>query len=213
MQVFSLSNDINYMVRGGLQTICTCDNQTVKSLIKEDFPIINEPLSFLLEDGAVLTDCLSPGDISATGFLINNNFRELFDSFTLMNHKYYDAQVTDDKGNIHTYYWIQLNQNLTDCIDFSKSRFVERNISKQVGIIALNSFDEYKHKKEEYGWKWNVKSERINVFPNTIISSLDMFQLFPFAHKVYVSERLKNAIISSGLTGLMVEENKLLEFE
>lgn len=206
MKLFSLNIDTNYLIgNGDEQTFCL-DESRIRNSFTKGYPDINAPLRFELNKKSNLTNCLSQSGIISKGFLIDSKTKLLLDSFSLMNHRFYPAEILV-KGDLNTdYYWLQLQENLANEIDYKESTFIELDLATKIGEIKLESFLQYESFRKDNGWKWNVEIGRVKIKSNSKLFNTDLFNLLPFDRMVLISERLKNKIEKAGLTGFKIEE-------
>jgi len=195
---------------GDMQAFSPMDNDIIKSLTK-GFPTINSSLIFELHKKAKLTNCLSQGAIASGGFLVDKKIIDLFENFKLIKHKYYSVEILGKKGEIiNDYKWLQIEENLVEEINYEKSVFYETDGVSIIGERKIDSFNWYKEKKDEKGWKFGMRAKSIVMQEGSKLSKIDLFRLLPFVHEIIISEKLKNAIERSGITGFDIEEyNKI----
>ena len=166
----------------------------------------NNPLiKFELKKRCKLTDVLSVLELTS-GFLISPKIKELFDKFSLMRHQYFDATV-QTKDGVFQYYWLHLSDpDLTKKIDYKNSVFYETEWTFKKGKIALDSYENYqKLKSKDTAASFGVKLEEI-AFSNSFDTKLDMFTFLPFNNKIYISEKLKNALVENNIISFKIEE-------
>ncbi len=161
------------------------------------FPEYEPFLSAKLEKGAKLTDIVSQASISGHGLIINDKTMKIFDSFQLMEHKFYNCPVKDHNSNIHKYYWMALVQpKLVNIIDFKNSQFYLKKGLKNLGDISLDNFNDYLSKKKELDITTIIKAKKIVLKEH----NLDLFKLPLFDPNIYISQSLKTAL--SDITGI-----------
>lgn len=207
MALYILSYSSQFMIgNGNTQVFCPMESDIVKSL-SYGFPNIDIPLIFELHKKAKLTNCLSQGAIASGGFLVDEKVRDLLADFTLIAHKYYPTEIIGKKGEIiGNYKWLQIEEVLTEEIDYDKSVFYETNGISIIGERKIDSFQWYEEQKVEKGWRFGMNAKSVVLKRDSRLSKVDLFRLFPFDHEIIISERLKNAIEKSGITGFEIEE-------
>lgn len=213
MKLYSLDYSANYMVgNSDFQAFGMFTGEVKKSFLGGKYPKINKPLKFELHKRAKLTNCLSQGAISSGGLLIDEKVKSVFDSFHIMKHQYYPAEIIGKKGEIINYYWLQLEENLTSEIDFDASIFYELILATKGDKVKISSLTDYEEKKVENGWEWRAKAEQIMLQKDTKLKGYDLFRLFPFDNTLCISKRLKEAIEQHKLTGFEIEEYNKIKF-
>lgn len=175
----------------------------------DQFPIIEPNLDyFVLNNKAKLSDFLSTSLIGSNGFLISDKVKNLFSRFNLMRHRYYPAYVCFRK-NVYNYYWVHFIPDLIEKVDFENSSFVIlQNYSHKVGNINVSSLEDLIQKKERL--KLNnpkktitIWADKIHLLPN-FTKHLDLFKIGVFDTSFYISESLKNSLISNKITGCQI---------
>jgi hypothetical protein len=139
---------------------------------------------------------------------ISARFKSLLRSFNLGNHKFYPAKVLFN-GAKHEYFILQLlYDDHHDYIDFEKTLFNNRDSGgdledRQLEIRRFNSLlevEEFADQNWESLVNWNY--EKIVVSPK--FRDIDLITFYKLGD--LVSERLRDAIISKGLTGIRFQE-------
>jgi hypothetical protein len=97
----------------------------IENLTSDEFPDFIPDLRFELDEDAILTDIISPSNLDfATGLLMNEKAKKIFESAKIFLHKYYEATIKVNTKTLN-YHWLHLvNPNFKD-IAFKKSVFVE----------------------------------------------------------------------------------------
>ena len=176
------------------------------SLSAWEFPHFVPKLIFELHKSSKLTDVLSNAATGGSGFIVSKKLKELLESFTLMNHKYYDAKIITKKDEVN-YYWLHLCEpNLTKQLDYDKTEFYETKYEFRETKIKIESYEHYKYLKSlDKDAKFGVDME--NIFVNGDFNEqLDLFTFLPFSNKIFISEKLKKAMQENKITGLKLTE-------
>ncbi len=179
-----------------------------------EFPKFKPKLEFELEYKAKLTDVLSDGSISGTGFLVNSKLKKLFDQFNIMKHKFYDAKVINPKNKkSYLYYWMHLCEpELTMHLNYTKSTFFETLWTFREKEITIDSLQHYKKlKAKDKEAKFGVEVEEI-FLSNQFDKTLDMFTFLPFADDIFISEKLYKELLQNHITGFELKESNLIKF-
>jgi hypothetical protein len=136
---------------------------SMTNLTNAEFPDFEPELIFELEEKAVLTDVVSPCNISAKGFLINSKVKNVFSQFNLMEHRYYPATLIV-KGERHEYFWThfkELEEYYLSKINFSKSAFYIGNLARRKEAdLEIASVEDYYRIKNNIGFK-TINFERV----------------------------------------------------
>jgi hypothetical protein len=163
---------------------------------------------FVLHGKAKLSDLLSVAVVHG-GFLISEKFQNVLEPFNLAPHKFYPARVYFRK-QFYRYYWMHIICDLSDQVDYSKSTFfVYHNYSKNLGYTNVTSKEELNKKREKIetdnpGKTVTIWAEKIHL-NNAFDHSLDLFDIGNFDSNYYISEQLKNKIISEKITGCDIQ--------
>lgn len=205
---YTLKNDLDDKIVGKDYPQVDCLTMHQAHLITSWHLFDPKPnLKFKLKKRAILTDVLNKSAISSTGFLINSKTKGIFDEFNMMRHQYFDTTVETKKGEVLNYFWLHLTEpQLTEELDFHKTVFYETEWTFRKEPITLNSYNHYKElKAKDTEASFGVEIDKIALSDN-FDNNLDMFTFLPFDNKVYISERLKNAIEENEIIGFKIEK-------
>lgn len=169
------------------------------SLTPWNFPKINTPFEITLHKNSKLTDVLNNLQVNSSGFMISKKLKNILDSFTLMNHKYYPVRI---KGINESYYWLHLcDMQLTYNLDYSNTIFFQTKYNSIQNEIKLSSFNEYVLLKNELGTSFGVKLIETTL-SNDFLKGLDLFRFIPFTgSEIFISEELKTALEENQIVG------------
>lgn len=185
---------------------------SMTNLDNDDFPNFKPNLLFELEDKAILTDVISPSNISAKGFLISSKLKKILDNFNLMEHRYYGATVIS-KGIEKEYFWLHFK----DCdekylgeINFVSSSFYVANLAfVRIDDIIIKSYKDFWEKKMNLSMK-HILGSKIELSENLKKKNLDLFY-FPYVLDYYlVSKKLYKAINDNEITGFEIKEQNVV---
>ncbi|NOS92489.1 MAG: hypothetical protein HOP30_11240 [Cyclobacteriaceae bacterium] len=193
------------MGSGYPQAECQTVNRA-SSLSSWNFPDFQPNLIFNLQKKAKQTDVLSNAAINATGLLLSYKTKEILNRFNLINHKYYEVQI-NQKDEVVKYYWLHLCEpELINSIDYRKSTFYRTEFTFREEKINLSSYKEYENLKSiDKNASFGIDLDEIYV-TEKFNTHLDLFTFLPFDDKIYVSQRLKEALINENITGLKFDE-------
>ena len=165
---------------------------------------------FIIEKKAIMTDFISCiGIIYATGFIISEKAKQLFEQFSLMQHYFYSAKLLH-KNKFHQYYWLHLSEDYIYYIDYDKSAF---NTTKPAGW-TISGWDEQRQviKIDSPQAMMSVRKEiaGIRIITPTKLylkgienPKLDLLAFSSFGeNRVLISERLKNGMMAENITGI-----------
>jgi hypothetical protein len=159
-----------------------------------DFDLVFDRL-FLRKKGKItdFISCATP--LQGGEFFISEKAKRVLDNFTLPPHNYYPVkEVITEKGIYTGFHWLHCSLLSNDYINIKKSTFVVRNRNMDFEQIAFNNYAEYHaHDKSPTFTKIALQQN----FP----WQLDWIN-FRVSSYLFISEALKYAIESNGLTGL-----------
>lgn len=185
---------------------------SMTNLDNDDFPDFKPDLIFELEDKAILTDVISPSNISAKGFLINNKLKSILDDFNLMEHKYYDATVIS-KGVNNRYFWLHFkdcDEKYLGGINFDNSSFYISNLAfVKTDDIEIKSYEDFWEKKMSLSMK-HILGSKIKLSENIQKQNLDLFYLPYILNDYLISEKLYKSIIANEITGFEIKEQSIV---
>ena len=166
-------------------------------------------LKFELNKKSKLTDVLSVLEIN-TGFLISAKVKKIFNDFKLMRHQYFDATIETNEG-IFDYYWLHLTEpDLVKKIDYKKSIFYETEYTFKKKIIFLDNYEQYqKLKSKDEEASFGVTAEHI-FFSSSFDKTIDLFTFLPFNNDIYISERLKNALVENNIYSFNIKQSNVI---
>jgi hypothetical protein len=158
--------------------------------------------------GTKITDSMSEASISGSGILINNKIKSILLCFNLMPHKFYEVIIETKKESM-SYYWLHFikQDSVLQNIDYPKSKFYWTEYGYKEQNLSLKSYKDYLQKKKERDFMWGISANNI-VFTGKFDENLDFFHLATlFTPKMlFISERLKNALIENKITGIEITE-------
>jgi hypothetical protein len=177
---------------------------SMTKLTNKFFPKQNPDLVFELDEKAILTDIVSPSNISAKGFLLNEKTKNLLSDFNIIEHEFYRATIFA-KGYAHKYFWLHLVKDNFDGVNFSKSNFIEVDVFRdKIKDVNVNSLSDYnKH--------WEVSRKDINFITTQKLVLEKQFEFdlffFPLIHNhIIASQSLINCFIENKITGVKIKE-------
>ncbi|WP_455614159.1 hypothetical protein [Bacteroides congonensis] len=172
---------------------------------KDTFPDYVPNLDGVMLAGyAKLTDFISNG-FSPYLLIMNEKAKGILEQFHLCPHKFYPLGLYKRKIK-NDYFLFHYHSNYSDFVDYEKTSFQEYDI-----ISKYKSDSFFVHSKKEFwekrnaieaekGTSWGIWGDRI-VMNQEFDRELDFFCITILDANNYVSERLKNAIETAGLTG------------
>jgi hypothetical protein len=185
---------------------------SMTKLSNNEVPDFTPDLIFELESDAILTDVISPSNISAKGLLINSRTKQLFDKYEIMDHKYFHATVYFKKTKLD-YYWlhfIDIDGLMLKDIDYNLSSFFIADIVfSKIEDIDIQSYEDYLSEKMNLSMQY-IRAEKLIFKPMTKSKECDLFYLDQLASKFFISKALKNDIEVNNISGLLIKEQSIL---
>ncbi len=183
----------------------------------DGFPAVPIP-GMKLQRKARWTDVLS-SNLWRGGHLFNERALAVFKQADLGNFREYPVVIRGKMLSARSLTYLHFQNTVEPtAVDFERSEFYLADIlGIPTGPVAVNSFDEWEEKTrqaragqlegcEEFS---GIEYKRLYFQPGQT-PSVDYFRLARLGITVYISTRLKDAILSSGLTGLEIKPNKRL---
>jgi len=187
------------------QTECLTQPQA-HSLSAWEFPKFEPKMIFKLSKKAILTDFLSNSATGGTGYLISQKLKDILTEFNLMDSRIYPVIIHTAKGDLLYYFLLLSEPDLIHKVNYTKSIFYETKYGFKENIIQISSFADYKEKKkQDTKASFGVKLDK-TVVTEKFNKDLDMFTFLPFDNNVYISQRLKKALIINNITGIDIKE-------
>jgi hypothetical protein len=171
---------------------------SMTNLSNDEFPHFKPELIFELEEKAKLTDIISPSNISAKGFLINEKVKDIFDKFILADHRYYPATliVNDLK---HQYYWLHFVKKDLDNINLNQSIFYKSIFGFDKGeYVKINSYQDALQV---------IRQEDCFIMPEKIVlntnnNKTEQVFYLPIPNRIIVSKEVMNLLCESKIKGI-----------
>lgn len=187
----------------------------------DGFPKVPIPEMKLKGKGRLTDVVLTELPVSwSVGYLYSEKALAVFKQFELGVFREYPVAVSDSKGASYPLTYLLIRNSLPHtAIDFARSEFyVTDMVSIPQGPVTITSAEDLAEKKKlafEGQLNGFEKFSRIDykrlVLHRDHLPTVDLFRLERgLGIRVYISARLKEAIEKSGVTGLMIVENKRL---
>jgi len=212
MRYYSVSNSADEKIVGcypqtsGLFEGYNHDSpNAMENLTSDEFPDFTPDLRFELDEDAKLTDIVSPSNLDfATGLLMNFKSKEIFQKYKLMSHEYYSALLKTRSEDLD-YFWLHIvSPYPSSYIDIPNSLFWEILPSQEKVERKFSSITDHEKYFEQSTNQLTIKEVILEESFET--ENYDLL-CFPGVFSGFLmSERLCNAILAVGLTGLKVKE-------
>ncbi|WP_373726576.1 imm11 family protein [Bacteroides heparinolyticus] len=172
------------------------------------FPDYTPNIDGLMLSGyAKLTDFVSTA-FSPDMFVLSDRVKTLFEAYNLCPHRFYPVGLYKRKVKQNYHMLHVLSYCYLDYIDFERSSFILKSRSpaeKSSCPISLKSKADFMEQDsklvQKAGVMWQtIRATKIVMTPD-FDKELDFFFVFWVDTNLYISERLKNAIESNGMTG------------
>jgi hypothetical protein len=172
----------------------------------------NEPIKyenkliFELENDATLTDAVSVSLVSSKYILVNERLMGILKSFNIPYTSIHKAKVISlDKT--HDYYYIHFYWTENHGIDYNKSKFYYANsiFENKIADIEIKSYQDYLEKSNKLDRKGIYASEIY--LDSNFNADIFGFRFIVFKY-LFISERLKKALVKNKITGFDFTEQK-----
>lgn len=181
------------------------------------FPDFVPDLSyFLLNSNSIPTDFISNA-ISAKGIIVSEKVVELFNKINHCPLKFYPAEIMHKSVILNSYFWMHINSDYTDKINYSKSKFIIlENYKYEHGYIKIDSFEDYIKKKDKLisdnpDITLTIWGKELVLFKE--FADLDFFEIGKFDSNLYISDLFLELILKNNLTGLTIKENNIIRID
>ena len=181
-------------------------------LNNESFPNFKPDLIFELDENALLTDIVSPSNITAKGFLINEKTKDVIIKFNLNNYQLYPATLIVKKSMLK-YYWLHFKTEhdfLLRNIDYQKSQFHICDLTyTKSNEVEIKSYEDYLIKRKNLFLQY-ISASKIIV--NELIKNKE-YDLFYFGNMFlhcFVSDRLVSELRANNITGFDLKDQNIL---
>lgn len=163
-------------------------------------------IRFDLIKGAKLCDMMTQAAISGSGFLVSKELKIFLQNFNLGNYVFYEATINDGQ-KLQEYYWLHIVwKDRHKIVDFEKTNFFKKKYSNNLGVLDINSFEEFEKIRIEMGGRFMIGFDKL------VLKTVPDFDLWPVPFRGYliVSSELKKALIEKKFTGIEYSENQIL---
>ncbi len=164
---------------------------------------------FVIESKAKPTDILSAA-VSSYGFLVSVNFKNALLKCEVREHRFYEAKVQYKKTDLQDYYWFLPLGDLSDKVDFRKTKFYAQNSFSKVQDVKINRLSDIKNVRSKIGYLWKIKTERLE-FKKRFKLEQDLLIIGAFDFGIYISDRLREEINKRELTGVKLRPAPFLQ--
>lgn len=135
--------------------------------------------------------------------LISVKFLEIISKFKIVNHSVVDTNVVGPMGTHKAYKILLLNQGVGEFIDYNHSEFYlfkEWNLPEEECTVDNQTLVDFINCVSQFEDSPMLRSRKIVM---TKEFDFDLFSVFGFGGGILVSERLKNEIEKSNLSGML----------
>jgi hypothetical protein len=180
---------------------------SMTKLTDSSLPSFTPNLRWELKPEALLTDIISAGNITATGFLMSLKAKNIFEKYFLPQHKFHNSELIVNNNTID-YYYLQLIIRDFQDIDLERSSFGITNAFRmKENDVTITSYDDLIEKQESLEFGNVINAEEIFI-KNTFF---DLF-FFPFIHNdIFASEKLLNDLSDHKITGYDAKAQHILQ--
>lgn len=196
-----------------------CDSEISESGVQASFNFDDPTRSVAtLEPGCQWTDALSSDD-DHERYLFNDAVLELLQRFEPGEYDSKEVSVTAADGETRKYNYVKFDNQLDPAtIDFASSEFYFTDIiGVPLGPAKIESYDHWDKTFEkaqaglinDYEEYTTIEHKKI-VFRADAIPAVDFFTFQRLTIDVYVTNRLKEAVAQSGLTGFELRPTRRL---
>lgn len=167
-------------------------------------------LAYELVPRAKLTDVLSQASISATGILCNQRMVTLLNKFKLQDHHLFPCRVYTSKRN--KYFWLQcISTKMIRYIDFPNSTFYRVDYGFGTDEqFKLRSYEQYQSKNKKLPLGSWIQAGTIQL-SSRYKHDLDLFSIPEIDGRLYISQRLAEALIKKKISGIKIIEATNIE--
>ncbi|UBM57551.1 hypothetical protein LAG90_12055 [Marinilongibacter aquaticus] len=182
----------------------------------DEFPDFIPDAYFELDEKGKFTDIIRISNTHAKGFLVSPRVRELWNDFILLDHQYYPATVVAESGEKRDYFLFHMAAQDIKGLDYEKSVF---NDCKQ--LIQTNDDGSQVFVETKIG----RLIERIlptkpprslalkKLYFDEKFPGYDLFYIpfFMVLEDFFISERLATVMQREKMTGLVFEEQSIID--
>jgi len=181
---------------------------SVHQIDRDEFPSFIPDIRFKLANGAKLCDLMSQATISANGLIVSDKLKLILESLNTIPFKVYPFKL-EAEGIFYNYNWIHYvwNSNI-DYVDFPNTEFNITEFGEIIEPVSIRSYSDLLEKQTKLGF---IKM----IYGNCISLKRLEFDLFtvPINGGLIISEKVKNLIEQSSLTGINIRINDRIKFK
>lgn len=193
------------------------DDRSVYAFGRIDFPEIEVIKYLVLDKNAFLEDVMCAEMLMLTGLLTNQRVRDILSQFNLPPHKFYPCYVKNNDGNVYDYFWMQTSRDRDQekFIDYGESElYIKKDIlGLQKEKTKIQSVEDLEKIRLTLKTGQAIKFSKVFMNKNFVSLNLDLFKISRLSTDWIISERLKSALETENVTGVVMREAKELHLE
>lgn len=155
-----------------------------------------------------LTDVISCALGPGNDLIISKRFFDLLKNFNTSPVQYFNCTIYKGEDKIK-YVWLHFIYELEKVVDYKRSLLTHPNDSLSEDIKMVTDYEKYREfydTKDKYGL---VKAKKV-VIKNL---NMDFLVIGQYNQKVYISEKLRDAIVRNKITGIDIREADDIEID
>ncbi|WP_343671048.1 hypothetical protein [Chitinophaga sp.] len=212
---FSPSTDIN---KTGIYPQAISDTKPFEWLLPpmneqvrlDRFLTFEPDFEIILNHNAYLTDVVDRASLSF-GLVVNQKVKDILTSFKLPDCRFYQIKVKQEDC-LFDYYWFHFYTDLFNYLDYSETTFEIYRISdfKVMETFSISSREELQAKRKSLDFQRHIRLKKMILtaeFP-----SYDVMVDNVFSFSTFISKKLKDAFIESGVTGYDIKQYDLIHW-
>lgn len=143
-------------------------------------------------------------------FLLSDNFYQSIKSYNLIKHSTAEAVVYKNKDHFRSYKVFLFDKSITEYINFEKSEFYYfvDHLTQQKCDASVKTLKNFFDGKSRFDKGNQIRMRKLVLNKNF---DLDIFTVWNISGGIIVSQRLKEHLEKSGLTGLSFEETNIIK--
>jgi len=161
---------------------------------------------------AKLTDYVSCSYLSQlTGLLVSNKLFKFLSALKMPDHISYAAPIYQKGETLSSdYKWVHFTGFYPEMINFPASNFYLDHSEVNYKELSINSLLEYNAAQNNIQYKINAKKL---VLKQEVAYASDILRIGSVRNETYISEVIKNEVITQGFTGMVFEPADYLVVE
>ncbi len=159
---------------------------------------------FVLPNRAILTDFLSNVFSYPNGFIVSERVKNILSKCTLQTHAFYPIVLYYKGLRIDSYFWFHIIYDLTDVVDYERSKFFIKKLHHDLGDVSVSSKSDFLKKREAIEQEYSGQNVTLWTKKVQFLShaNFDFFKIGMFDSRCFITDKTYYMFGCERVTGL-----------